>query len=448
MRNFPSAPGPLKRRARYPANHDWSLTVGKTSNDAFRGPQCQGMSLRALSRDISLVAALTSLSSSRRSLLGFGAALALTLGAMQGASAESADCARLRQQIDTVTRASQVTQYAAAADKQRGEIDRMAGYARSIGCENHKFFIFGSDPPPQCGTISAQLERMRANLTDLQARSGGGAGGRGELMARYRSECTNVADNGGAPRPPNLIEGLFGQNTGGDPTLAPLNPDGTPQEKVLSTVDTGAQAGGKAVCVKTCDGSFFPVSYSASSGRLASLEDLCRAQCPNAEVTLFTYPASGDIEQAVSTTGTRYVDSPNALKYRTSFDPNCSCRRKGESWSDALSAAEAKLGREPNGDIIVTAQKSDEMARPKLDPKAKPTPTPALTTLKPAPGTDINGVDTNLSQQAANVGHDTSGIAATATQGGAHVGAAEGKWAEVTGPDGVKRRVRIIDPTL
>ena len=370
------------------------------------------------------------------------------LGAMHGASAQSADCARLRQQIDTVTRASQVTQYAAAADKQRGEIDRMSGYARSIGCENHKFLIFGSNPPPQCSSISAQLERMRANLNDLQTRSGGGAGGRGELMARYRSECTNVADTGGAPRPPNLIEGLFGQQPGGDPTLAPFNPDAPLQEKVVSTQDTGVHAGSKAVCVKTCDGSFFPVSYTASSGGLAGLEDLCRAQCPNAEVTLFTYPAADDIEQAVSTSGTRYVDSPNALKYRTSVDPNCSCRRKGESWSDALSAAEAKLGREPKGDIIVTAQKSDEMARPKLDPKAKPMPTPVLATLKPVPGTDINGVDTNLSQQAANLGHDTSGIAATATQGGAHVGAAEGKWVEVIGPDGLKRRVRIIDPTL
>jgi len=377
----------------------------------------------------------------------FTAGVVLALGATNSASPESADCMRLRQQIDSVTRASQVTQYAAAADKQRGELDRMSAYSRSIGCENHKFLIFGSDPPPQCASVTAQIERMRANLTDLQARSGGGAGGRGELMARYRSECANVADNG-APRPPNLIDGLFGQASGGDQNLLPLNPDGTPQEKVVSTEDTGAQAGGKAVCVKTCDGSFFPVSYSASSGRLASLEDLCRAQCPNAEVTLFTYPASGDIEQAVSTSGTRYVDSPNALKYRTSYDPNCSCRRKGESWSEALSAAEAKLGRGPNGDIMVTAQKSEEMSRPRLDPKAKPAATPTPTAVKPAPGTDINGVDTNLSQQAANVSHDTSGIAAVGAQSGAHVGADQGAWVEVIGPDGVKRRVRTIDPTL
>jgi len=379
------------------------------------------------------------------------AGVVIALGATNRALPESADCMRLRQQIDNVTRASQVTQYAAAADKQRGEIDRMSAYARSVGCDNHKFLIFGSDPPAQCASINAQIDRMRANLTDLQARSGGGAGGRGELMARYRSECANVADTG-APRPPNLIDNLFGIKPEGDQNMLPTNPDGTPQEKVVSTEDTGAQAGSKAVCVKTCDGSFFPVSYSASSGRLASLEDLCRAQCPNAEVTLFTYPAAGDIEQAVSTSGTRYVDSPNALKYRTSYDPNCSCRRKGESWSDALSAAEAKLGRGPNGDIIVTAQKSEEMSRPKPDPKAKPaatpTPTPAQTALKPAPGTDINGVDTNLSQQAANVGHDTSGIAAVGAQGGAHVGAAEGAWVEVIGPDGVKRRVRTIDPTL
>ena len=65
------------------------------------------------------------------------------------------------------------------------------------------------------------------------------------------------------------------------------------------------------------------------------------------------------------------MDSPNALKYRQSLDPACSCRRRGESWADALAGAEAKLGRESKGDIFVTPEKSAEMSRPRLDPKAK-----------------------------------------------------------------------------
>ncbi len=99
---------------------------------------------------------------------------------------------------------------------------------------------------------------------------------------------------------------------------------------------------------------------------------MCHALCPNADVSLYTYPASGEIEQAVSISGARYMDSPTALKYRQSFDSTCSCRRRGQSWADALANAEIKLGRESKGDIFVTPEKSAEMSRPKPDPKAKP----------------------------------------------------------------------------
>ena len=220
-----------------------------------------------------------------------------------------------------------------------------------------------------------------------------------------------------------------------------------------------ARAGSQAVCVRSCDGSFFPVSYAASGGRLDGLEDMCRALCPNADVALYTYPASGEIEQAVSISGARYMDSPTALKYRQTYDPSCSCRRRGQSWADALAGAEAKLGHENKSDIIVTPEKSAELSRPKadvkVDPKAdakskssklttKSTPMPAPT----AQGTDVNGVDMNLSQQAATISRETSEIAGGDAQSAAPVGANQGQTIEVTGSDGVKRRVRIVGPTL
>ena len=43
---------------------------------------------------------------------------------------------------------------------------------------------------------------MQANLADLQARAGGGAG---DLVARYNAECANAP-----PRPTNFLEALFG----------------------------------------------------------------------------------------------------------------------------------------------------------------------------------------------------------------------------------------------
>jgi hypothetical protein len=175
---------------------------------------------------------------------------------------------------------------------------------------------------------------------------------------------------------------------------------------------------------------------------LAGLEDMCRALCPNAEVSLYTYPASGQIEQAVSISGARYVDSPNALKFRQSYDSTCSCRPRGESWAVALAGAEAKLGRESKGDVYVTAEKSIELSRPKADPKLDPKNKLKAAMQSPDPGVDA------LSQAAAAISREASGIAGGETQTGSRYGENQGQTVESVGPDGVKRRVRIIDPTL
>jgi hypothetical protein len=370
-------------------------------------------------------------------------AAAAVFGGHVSAQQLSADCQRLREAIADASRGDSGAQYQAAADRQRAELDRTVAYAKSIGCDRHQFLFFGAPPPPQCGEINAQVGRMRANLDELQQRAGGGPGGRGELIARFNAQCTTAQQP--QQQPANFLDAIFGNlaRQPSDVQTVPLNPD--------QPLDSGeAEAGSKAVCVRACDGAFFPVSYSASQGRLGGLEDMCRALCPNADVSLYTYPPSGQIEQAVSINGAKYMDMPNALKYRQSLDPTCSCKRKGESWADALAGAEAKLGRESKGDVFVTPEKSIELSRPKFDAKTKAkTPadakaTPGATPAAPAadPGVDA------LSQQAATISREASGIAGGEAQTGAKYGEGQGETVESVGPDGVKRKVRIIDPTL
>src|SRR5271155_5158712 len=57
--------------------------------------------------------------------------------------------------------------------------------------------------------------------------------------------------------------------------------------------------GAYTVCVRTCDGSFFPVSYSGAGSHAGSLEEVCQALCPNADVALYSFPFGGTIEQAI-----------------------------------------------------------------------------------------------------------------------------------------------------
>ncbi len=411
---------------------------------------------------------------------GVFAALAASIAAFGGdALAQNAnECARLQQAIASRHGSSGAQ---AAAERQRAELARTEASARSLGCENRKFLFFGSNPPPQCGELNGQISRMQANLADLQTRAGGGAG---DLIARYNAECVNAP-----PKQTNFLEALFGGVAGGVARLAaPLQQPQQPQQQTEARFeqpeeggtlqarppgDKGhveAHAGSYAVCVRTCDGSFFPVSYSGAGSRADSLEDVCRSLCPNADVALYSFPFGGTIEEAESASGEPYANLPNAGKFEQSDDPGCSCRRKGESWAGALADAEARYGHEKH-DIIVTPEKSAEMSRPIIDPKAKPATDPkakpgaavvagpgAAVVAAPvatpladganAPVLDVNGADTKLSAETATVSREASGIAGDDVQGAKSFSVNQGRSVEVTGPDGVKRIVRIVGPAL
>jgi hypothetical protein len=388
------------------------------------------------------------------------------------AMAQNAECARLQQAI-AARRGSSGSQ--AAVERQRAELGRTRAYANSLGCGNRKFLFFGSEPPAQCGEVTAQVSRMEANLADLQARAGGGAG---DLVARYNAECGHAQPSG----PSNVFEALFGGIARlGAPqdqepqTDARFEDHGDEQHQSAPSGDKGpvqAHSGSYAVCVRTCDGSFFPVSYSGAGSRADSLEDVCRSLCPNADMALYSFPFGGTVAEAASPTGEPYANLPNAGKFEKSFDPSCSCRRKGQSWAEALADAEARYGHEKH-DILVTPEKSAEMARPIIDPKAKPAtdtkgkpiapnapvvagpgapsaPGPGAPSLDTAtaPVLDANGADTKLSAAAATVSREGSGIAGGDVENAKSFSVKQGRTVEVTGPDGVKHSVRIVGPAL
>ena len=228
--------------------------------------------------------------------------------------------------------------------------------------------------------------------------------------------------------------------------------------------------------MRTCDGSFFPVSYSGAGSRADSLEDVCRALCPNADMALYSFPFGGTVDEAASPTGEPYANLPNAGKFEKAYDPSCSCRRKGQSWAEALADAEARYGHEKH-DILVTPEKSAEMARPIIDPKAKPATDAKGKPIAPnasvvagpgaAPGLGLGATRARLrptrrprrsstptaptpssAPQPPQSAARRSGIAGDDLESAKSFSVKQGRTVEVTGPDGVKRSVRIVGPAL
>ncbi len=140
--------------------------------------------------------------------------------------------------------------------------------------------------------------------------------------------------------------------------------------------DVGLQSGTyRTVCVRTCDGAYFPVSFATFPARFPDDEKTCKALCPATEASLFAYRNPGeDISQAVSINGQPYTALPNAFRYRQEFNPSCACKAAGQTWSDALKNVDDKAAAEQQGDIIVTEESAKKMSRA---PATKTAPVPA-----------------------------------------------------------------------
>ena len=90
-----------------------------------------------------------------------------------------------------------------------------------------------------------------------------------------------------------------------------------------SRPDEGERAGSSAICVRSCDGGYFPLTVKARTGKLTDLQELCTALCPNVEAKLYTLPAGGNVAEAVNPAGEVYSRHPNAFLFRKKYDAAC-----------------------------------------------------------------------------------------------------------------------------
>jgi hypothetical protein len=289
----------------------------------------------------------------------------------------NAICPRLEAQLATIDRGGsndpakdeQIRRYQDAAARQQSELDRVRNQAKRQGCDNSGFFSLFNQRSAQCGPINTQIQQMRANLDQInssleQLRTDSGFNGerdnqrRSVLIALAQNNCgpqyASAAQQAGAGGPGGFLSNLFG---GG--TIAP--PPG----------DLGPPSGTyRTVCVRTCDGGYFPVSFATVPARFPDDEKTCKALCPATDAALYAYRNPGeDINQAVSVNGAPYTALPNAFRFRSEFNPSCSCRAPGQTWSDALKSIDEKAAAEQQGDIIVTEESAKKMQQ---RPSAKP----------------------------------------------------------------------------
>jgi hypothetical protein len=328
----------------------------------------------------------------------FAAAGLTVVASLAVAHAQSANpaCQRLEAQLATLdrgnadpARADQIRRAEDAVNRQQFEVDRQVAQFRRMGCESSGFFSIFSNPPAQCGPLSRQIDQQRFTLERMRNQLEQLNGGTTERAAQRQSLLIALGDNGCGPQyrsaalagqQGGFFDRLFG-NGGGGIISAPPGPMG-------GTFRT--------VCVRSCDGFYFPISYSTSPDHFREDEVTCQRMCPAAEATLYTYHNPGEeMTQAVSLNGRLYSELPTAFQYRKALDPACSCRRPGESWAQALKTLGPDATIAP-GDVVVTEQNSKQLSQPRIGPDGKPirpelrgpvsTPVQAAPSIAEAPG--------------------------------------------------------------
>jgi Protein of unknown function (DUF2865) len=90
----------------------------------------------------------------------------------------------------------------------------------------------------------------------------------------------------------------------------------------------------RTMCVRLCDGYYFPVSFSTLPSSFPRDTDVCQNKCAApAELYVYRNPG-GEVEQMISPNGQPYDSIENAWRYRKEYIKGCSCKQTEYSQSD------------------------------------------------------------------------------------------------------------------
>ncbi|MFM2422798.1 MAG: hypothetical protein RL291_1328, partial [Pseudomonadota bacterium] len=144
-----------------------------------------------------------------------------------------------------------------------------------------------------------------------------------------------------------LLDALFGPSTTPQPQASypqqRVMPAMTPMSRMVMGPRGGGQSyddddrqprGGRTyrtMCVRLCDGYYFPISYQATRSDFLIDQKQCSASC--ADARLYVYPnPGGDISDMTDMSGRAYSSLPNAFRYRKRKTEGCLCR--AQPWSE------------------------------------------------------------------------------------------------------------------
>jgi len=217
----------------------------------------------------------------------FGAVVAVTVIASDAHSN-----ARICRHLEQEARETRPANSGASRASLKRELDQVERQMRRSGCSGLRLIFNGN--AKQCGALRSNMNRLRPRLRSAQARP--------SRDTRLRKIEAEIRRNGCRDQ--------------------------------RATAPRQAKAGGdfRTLCVRKCDGYYFPISFATAKSDLQrddaackAFYPACKAFYPDGAAELYIDPSRSNAEAVsmVSLASEAYSEQSFALNYRSAYEPAC-----------------------------------------------------------------------------------------------------------------------------
>jgi hypothetical protein len=158
----------------------------------------------------------------------------------------------------------------------------------------------------------------------------------------------------------------------------------------------------RTVCVRLCDGYYWPISFATTPEHFARDRAKCESSC-GSPAKLYRYRnPGGEPEDMEDINGQPYTKLRTAFLYRTRYEPSCKC--KADPWDRealdrhriyALEASKRKGDKVAAKELDDLKARRDEASRERVAESAKASATPAANNTAEAKPADEAGAEAN-----------------------------------------------------
>lgn len=236
-------------------------------------------------------------------------------------------CLRLEQQlVQEGSRGNQSQNLLPMVDAEIRQVDQDRRQAAAEldrrNCYETFLFVKSLRNTRQCVDLSRRVEGAKRRLDDLEVQrrelqASAGQSYQDDIIRELaRNRCGPAYEQQARQRDNGPFSNFWEEDSGGGPGGG------------IGTYGNLGYATYRTVCVRLCDGFYFPVSFSTLPNHFPRDAEVCSSRCAAPTELYYYQNPGGAVEQMIGVNqSTPYTDLKQAFRYRKEFVPGCSCKQ-------------------------------------------------------------------------------------------------------------------------